>query len=204
MAAVSSFSMHQSTSGMGLSQIDGSNGQPSTSHAPTPVGSLFKRKPIKITFNTRRTSSLLEKEDDAVASTSFVPPQLHAKKSDNATQKNKTASPSQQPLWDRPLAFVSAGTVTQSQQPPSTVPAAQASVSTNDAPSAASTPLQPSRPMFVSIPPAQTVFYDGEGACECGNKCLKCLLLQDIAKFSYIVNKGPQLPSSTRVTGSVH
>ncbi|KAI5827033.1 hypothetical protein K523DRAFT_310186 [Schizophyllum commune Tattone D] len=202
MAAVSSFSMHQSTSGMGLSQINGSNGQPSTSQAPTPVGSLFKRKPIKITFNTRRTSSLLEKEDDAVASTSFVPPQLHAKKSDNATQKNKAASPSQQPLWDRPLAFVSAGTVTQSQQPPSTVPAAQASVSTGNAPPA-STP-QPLRPMFVSIPPAQTVFYDGEGACECGNKCLKCLLLQDIAKFSYIVNKGPQLPPSTRATGSVH
>ncbi|KAI5890468.1 uncharacterized protein SCHCODRAFT_02669616 [Schizophyllum commune H4-8] len=202
MAAVSSFSMYQSTSGMGISQINGNNGQPSTSQAPTPVGSLFKRKPIKITFNTRRTSSLLEKEDDALASTSFVPPQLHAKKSDNTTQKNKAASPPRQPLWDRPLAFVSAGGAIQGPQPPSTVPAAQPSVSTNDAPPA-STP-QASRPMFVSIPPAQTVFYDGEGACECGNTCLKCLLLQDVAKFSYIVNKGPQLPSSTRATGSVH
>ncbi|KAL1747027.1 hypothetical protein HDZ31DRAFT_32742, partial [Schizophyllum fasciatum] len=176
----------------------GAHRQPVATQDNAPA--LYKRPPIRISFGARRVSSLLEDENEGVirpqASTSFLPPQLHTKA---PKQTNTTpASPTRAPDWDRQLASESSGSLTAS---PANTPETPAPPAPDLAPPA----LPPSRAKFVSIPPAYTLpGFGDEYACECRpSPCLKCLLLQDIARFSYIVNRGPSVLPQNHPTLSV-
>ncbi|TRM69987.1 hypothetical protein BD626DRAFT_475930 [Schizophyllum amplum] len=172
----------------------------------------FKKPAPRANIHARRTTYFEEDEDSgAQRSIPFVPPQILAKGQDSSVQKRTSKTALTAGLARRHPTFVPAGFLVEgttveglsspaSPPPPPPAPEVEGPSASED--DYLSKQQQTFRSKFISIPPAQSdPQAEWDYPCECiTRRCLKCVFLQHAAKFTYIVNRGPQSAFASRLS----